>query len=207
VRLNTPLFVQGQTGTIAVSLDSLGDENALSFSLNFDATRLAFVNASVVDAASNAILNINAKQAAQGHLGFVLALPSNQSFAAGSSQLIQASFRALPLTSGAAAIAFADQPVPRGVSDPNAVALAADYINAAIPVSARPSLKIVAGSNSFNLSWPTSPGGFVLQDSTDLKFTPTSWTTVTTTPVTSNGDNLVSLSASPTNKFYRLYHP
>jgi hypothetical protein len=207
VRLSAPVLTQGQTGTITADLESLGNENALAFSLSFDATKLVFIGAAPADAAAGATLNVNAKQAAQGQLGFALALSANQSFAVGSNHLVQMNFRALPSAGGNASVAFTDQPVPRGVSDPNASVLGADYVNATVAISPAPALKIVAATGNFDLSWPTAPDGFVLQESTDATLAPTSWTSVSSASVVANGQNVVSVPSSTTNKFYRLYHP
>jgi hypothetical protein len=207
VRLAAPVLAQSQTGAVMVELESLGNENALSFSLSFDQTRLVFVSATAAGSATGAILNINANQATQGRLGLVLALNANQSFAAGSKQAIQLNFRASPSGSGNVPLMFVDQPVPRGLSDPNASVLDADYVNATVVINPAPSLRIVTTGASFNLSWPTSAVGFVLQESSDVRLAATSWTAVVTSPVIANGENVVSVPTGATNRFYRLNHP
>jgi hypothetical protein len=207
LRAVAPTLFQGQTGTVEVALQAQGNENALAFSLEFDPTKLVFTGATAGDAASGAALNVNANQAAQGRLGFVLALSASQSFAAGSKQLIKANFRAATTASGNATVAFADQPVPRGVSDPTAATLATDYIDAMIALNGLPSMRIAPSANGINLSWPTSATGFVLQESSDARVTGTSWTAVTSTPVVTNNENTVVVTPGATNRFYRLYHP
>jgi len=203
VRLTAPTLVQGQTGNVEVDLEAQGDENALAFSLSFDAAKLVFISASAGEAATGSILNVNAKQAAQGRLGCVLALQANQSLSAGSKQVVKVSFQAA--ANGNAIVSFGDQPVPRGVSDSKASALSADYINGAVAVNALPALRIVASAQSISLSWPASATGFVLQESTDSKMASTSWTPVTATPAVANNQSVVSLPMSSTAKFYRLY--
>jgi hypothetical protein len=207
LRAVAPTLFQGQTGTVEVALQAQGNENALAFSLAFDPAILVFTGATAGDAASGAALNVNANLAAQGRLGFVLALSASQSFAAGSKQLIKANFRAATTASANARVTFADQPVPRGVSDPSAATLATDYIDALIALNGLPSLRIAPSANGVNLSWPTLATGFVLQESSNAQVTGTGWTAVTSTPVVTNNENTVVVTPGATNRFYRLYHP
>jgi hypothetical protein len=113
VRIVAPALAQGQSGTVEVELEAQGDENALAFSLGFDPAQLVFTGATAGDSSSGAVLNINAGQAAQGHLGVVLALKANAIFAAGSKQLVKASFRPTASQNGSARIFFTDQPNDR----------------------------------------------------------------------------------------------
>jgi hypothetical protein len=53
--------------------------------------------------------------------------------------------------------------------------------------------------------WPSPPGGFVLQQNSDL--TTTNWTTVTNTPAITNGLNQVILAPTNGSSFYRLKYP
>ena len=53
-------------------------------------------------------------------------LQPGQTFAAGSKQIVSLSFRPANSFAGNATISFGDQPVPRGVADLSAVALAAN---------------------------------------------------------------------------------
>ncbi len=66
-------------------------------------------------------------------------------------------------------------------------------------------LKITRFSTNLVLSWPVPPADFVLQRNSNL--TTTNWTTVTNTPVITNGLNQVTLSLPATNQFYRLKYP
>jgi hypothetical protein len=55
------------------------------------------------------------------------------------------------------------------------------------------------------LSWPSPPGGFVLQENTNL--TTTNWMTVTNMPTLTNGLNQVDLLPPPGTQFFRLDYP
>jgi hypothetical protein len=207
VRVSAPVLAQGQAGTVQVVLEARGNENALGFSLNFDPAQLVFAGATAGTAANGAVLNVNASQAAEGRLGFVLALKANQSFAAGSQQVINLTFRPTPSASGNSAISFGDQPVVREISDPNASALAAEYINGAATMAPLPSLSITASGKSISVSWPAAASGFVLQESSDANLGAANWTAVAATPAVVNSRSVVSLPLGPDKKFYRLYHP
>ena len=68
----------GATVNVPVSLAANGNENGLSFSLNFDPTKLTYVSTALGSGASGATLLTNAAQAASGKLGVLLTLPPDQ---------------------------------------------------------------------------------------------------------------------------------
>ena len=207
VRVSSPVLAQGQAGGVQVVLEAQGNENGLGFSLSFDPAQLVFVGATAGTAANGAVLNVNANQATQGRLGCVLALKANESFAAGSKQMVNVMFRPTAAAGGTSPVSFGDQPVVREVSDPNASTLAADYINGAVIVAPLPSLNITTSSKSITLSWPATASGFVLQESSDANLRAASWTTVTATPSVVNNQSVVSVPLATAKKFYRLYRP
>ena len=137
----------------------------------------------------------------------MLALKANESFAAGSKQMVNVMFRPTAAAGGTSPVSFGDQPVVREVSDPNASTLAADYINGAVIVAPLPSLNITTSSKSITLSWPATASGFVLQESSDANLRAASWTTVTATPSVVNNQSVVSVPLATAKKFYRLYRP
>jgi uncharacterized protein (TIGR03437 family) len=122
----------GTAGAVTLTLDAQGDENALGFSLLFNPSQWRYVSAvNGVDAA-DAVLNVNAAQAAKGRLGFALALPSGRAFAAGARQLVVLTFAPAASSSvnnaaSVLAISFADAPVTREVVAVNALTLDAGY--------------------------------------------------------------------------------
>jgi hypothetical protein len=123
----------GQTFTVSIELESLGDENAIGFSLNFDPAKLAYIGASTADAT----LQVNALQAAQGRLGLALAKPAGQSFPAGLSTLVQVQFKAL--AAGSANIGLGDAPVVRDVvnlvAEPQPTAYEPGAVTVILPAS------------------------------------------------------------------------
>lgn len=205
VRALAPMLAPGQAGTIEVALEAQGDENALAFSLAFDPAKLVFTGVAIGSGAAGTTLNVNTNQAVQGRLGLVLALKANQSFTAGSKQLVQVSFRATTSASGTTAVSFSDQPVTLGVCDPAAATLAAEYVDGTVAITPLPSLKIITSSKSVTLSWPASASGFLLQESTDSTLAAASWKTVTATPSVLNNETVVWVPLRANSTFYRLY--
>jgi hypothetical protein len=80
--------------------------------------------------------------------------------------------------------------------------LASPIFEVSLPPAA---LGIAPSGTNLVLSWPSPPGGFVLQQNSDL--TTTNWLTVTNTQTIINGLNQVFLVPSTGNEFYRLNYP
>ena len=66
--------LHGETGCVAVALQSLGDENAVSFSLCFDTNLLTYVSATRGTDAAGSTFFLNTGQAASGRLGILVGL-------------------------------------------------------------------------------------------------------------------------------------
>src|SRR5215510_3878598 len=98
VRVVPTTFNRGQMNTLTVELNSLGNENAIGFSLNFDDTQMTFVSVAVGPDATGATLNPNIAQVAQGRLGIGLSLPIGQAFQAGARRIVTVTF-GVPQTS------------------------------------------------------------------------------------------------------------
>jgi hypothetical protein len=80
---------------------------------------------------------------------------------------------------------------------------AVNLTNQTFQISLPPAALRVARSNTnLVLSWPSPPGGFVLQENSDL--TTTNWTATTSTPAITNFQNQVILPPTNGNQFYRL---
>ena len=120
---------------MAVTLNALGDENALGFSVHFDAKCLKFVSAKVVGTATAATLNVNSKDTEQGTLGVALMLPLPKTCKAGKGTVIEFTF--LPLVAGATPLTFSDQVVSCEIAGANATVLPANSINSTVLVRQR----------------------------------------------------------------------
>lgn len=118
----------GSTVNVPIELVAQGDENALGFSLTFDTAILSNPQAALGSGAAGASLNANTSQTAQGRLGLALALPTGQTFAAGTRQIIVVTFTIAASTSATGTtINFGDQPIPREIVNPSANPLPATY--------------------------------------------------------------------------------
>ncbi|MGH9803262.1 MAG: hypothetical protein ACRD82_23100, partial [Blastocatellia bacterium] len=135
-RIVATTIERGQTGNVLIELDARGSENAFGFSLSFDASQLQFVSALLGPDAANASLNVNSIQAANGRLGFVLALPAGQAFTASTKQILVLSFRAAATGNLAStSLSFGDQPVFRELSDVNALILPVTFSGGAVSLT------------------------------------------------------------------------
>jgi len=126
--------VAGRQTALSVSLLGLGNENALSFSLSFDPTRLTYLGQSAGAGATGTSLLVNTNQASLGRLGLALAKSPGQAFATGSNELLRVLFL---LASGDSTnvVSFADTPIAREVVDVSANELPATYTNATVIIT------------------------------------------------------------------------
>ncbi len=163
IRVVPITFNRGQANTLTIELNSLGNENAVGFSLNFDTTQLNFVSAALGADAQGASFQVNAMQIAQGRLGIGLALSSGQTFQAGARKIVTVTFN-VPQTSSvnSTTVSFGDQPILRETVDASANVLQTGYTAgvitldpqiSTIPVltSLNPS-SVIVGGPSFTLT-------------------------------------------------------
>lgn len=96
LRLVNTTGLAGSQVSVPVELVAQGDENTFGFSVDFDETKVSFANvvfgADTSASSVGATLQINAHDAAQGQVGFALALPAGQVFAAGTKQVALLNF-------------------------------------------------------------------------------------------------------------------
>lgn len=127
----------GSAVGVPVELIAQGDENAVGFSLTFDPAILSNPQAVAGSGAVGASLHFNPTQAAQGRVGIVLSLPTGQSFAAGTRQLVIVTFSlAAGTTATSTVIGFGDQPVTRETVNIAASALATLYTPGTVTLAA-----------------------------------------------------------------------
>jgi hypothetical protein len=143
----------GQAGSAKIELDSVGNENALGFSVTFDPAKLTFVSATIGSDGSGVTVNVNPNQAGAGRLGIAMAQPAGQSFAVGTRQLLTLNFNVAATAGGSTTIGFGDQPVFREISDPNVNVLAATYSPATLNInSTGPSSTLQFSAASFSIA-------------------------------------------------------
>ena len=125
-------FASGRSNSIPIQLDARGDENALGFSLLFDARRWQYVATTVGKDASRASLQINTNQVVRGQLGFTLTLPPGEAILAGQHEVLVLTLA--PLTGspngsdGTGVLSFSDEPVVREVVSAQASDLPAAFV-------------------------------------------------------------------------------
>ncbi|HKC89651.1 MAG TPA: PPC domain-containing protein, partial [Blastocatellia bacterium] len=163
VRVVPTTFNRGQQNMLTVELNSLGNENALGFSLNFDVTQMTFVSAALGPDATGANFQVNSLQVAQGRLGIGLALPSGQTFQAGARRIAVVTF-SVPQTSSinSTTVGFGDLPIARETVDSLANNLQTTYVAGVItlnpPINLIPVLtslnpnSVIVGGPSFPLT-------------------------------------------------------
>jgi hypothetical protein len=122
--------------TVPVLLLANGNENAVSFSVNFDPTVLAFANVSVGAGASGGSLFTNTNLVGSGKLGVILALPSGSVFSAGTREVVNVSFNVTTTQAGSTPVTLGNQPTLSQLSDVAAIILAANYESGMVNIAA-----------------------------------------------------------------------
>jgi hypothetical protein len=205
INLSSGPAVKGLPFTLSVSLQSQGNENAVGFSLNFDPALLKYGSVAKGSATGSATLDINTNQAASGVLGVLLALPAGNNFTAGAQEITRITFTALNSSTNDT-LAFSDQPVVRGISDPLANELSANYASASVTINPTPALNITVTNGNATLSWPGWAAGFALQAAGGTLPT-AGWTNVLNPAQTNGSDISVSLPIPGHGEYFRLQHP
>jgi hypothetical protein len=198
-------LAQGQlTNTVTLQLAAQGTENALSCSLAFDATSLAFLGATLGAGAGGAMLEVNTNQVSSGNLGLAVALLPGSALAYGTQPIVQLSFLSIGY-SNTLNLSFGDVPVPRQVADTNAAVLPVSFQNGLLAVagSSWPLLSVSRSGTNALLSWPASASGFAVQSTVSLG---QNWTNVAASLATNSGMISTSVPISATQAYYRLHH-
>lgn len=128
-------FHRAQLNEVKIRFKSLGNENALGFTLVFDPSVVSFSGVTTVNGATDAALDVNANDAANGRVGFALALSAGKSFSAGNYNILKIQFQALPVSAASTTfVGFGDGPVVREAADVNAVVVPIIFQDASVPV-------------------------------------------------------------------------
>ncbi len=128
----TRIYAVAQSpNSIAIFCEGSGIENAIGFSLRFDANQWEFLSSSIGGGTKNSALLINANRASTGLVGMALALPPNQKLAAKHRPIAVLTFRNrlgnISPSFSPLAIEFADQPVACEVTSVRAESLPAIF--------------------------------------------------------------------------------
>jgi uncharacterized protein (TIGR03437 family) len=123
-------------GEFGIFLNSMGNENALGFSLNFDPAQSRFISARLTSEFRHITMLLNRNEVDHGRVGLMLALPTGQTLPVGTRHLVTARYAAISSTT-TNPVFFADQPVAREVVGTDANPLPANYILEQVTSGAR----------------------------------------------------------------------
>jgi hypothetical protein len=146
---STVRIVGGQTSpgaqiVVKVEVDADGTENAMSFTLNYDATRIAPAFAEPgTDAQAGMIF---ANTSVPGTIGVVIGLPGGQALAAGTQHVLSIRFNvAANAPAGQTPVTFGSVPVPMEVADSQADAKATVFENGFVNILGPTSASVIVG--------------------------------------------------------------
>ncbi len=148
LRVQQSIAARGQNQSIVVEMEAVGNENAVGFSLNFDASQLRYVSASTFGGSTGAAININTAMVGVGKVGIALALPGGQKLFLGKQPIAIITFSVLASENVSNTfLNFGDQPIAREVVDTSANAVAANFSGATLTF-AQPMAAVSAASFS-----------------------------------------------------------
>jgi hypothetical protein len=158
----------GGTVDVPVILVANGNEHGLSFSLNFDTSRLTYSDIMLGDGASDAFMLPTTGSVGSGALGVTLELPPGETFAAGTQQVVIVTFNA-PILTGtqtvATVVSFTNKPVNKLLSDASNQLLVTNFVNGTVTLSPSPlegdASPLPDGDNNLDLSDLVQVGRFV----------------------------------------------
>src|SRR5262249_43590954 len=120
----------GDRVSLSVSLAAQGGENALGFSISFDAALLTVLSirlGSSLAGLANPVLFTNTSLLSKGKIGVTIAQQPAESFSTGSKEVLALEFRIMQDFGGASQLTFTDQPVVRELVDSEARTLPAVF--------------------------------------------------------------------------------
>ncbi len=125
IRVVSQNVTPGANATVPIEMISQGNENSIGFSLNYNPS--VIFNPTVVlgtDAAGGTLV-VNNNTA--GQLGIIVALPSGNTFGAGTRQIARVTFNTSLAPPFSTPVSFSDTPILRQVANANADVLPASY--------------------------------------------------------------------------------
>jgi hypothetical protein len=178
LRAQDMTVARGETNTLLISLESLGDENALGFTLCFDTNHLQLVppvrrGSAISNLFPSASFTANTNRAfTNGLISVIVGLDIGMAevWPAGTNQLVEVRFRGVPgAGSTNTTVALCDAVTPREVSDITPDTLPTTYVSATVLVQG--ACNYLLGTNQTSV--PSPGGSNVVSVSTDFSC---SWT-------------------------------
>ncbi len=128
----------GGSGSFAIQFKAQGNENAISFSIQWDAAKLTYSSvARGSGVPADATYLPNTSQIGQGRLGLVIALSPGATFPSGTVEIARVSVTAATVSDTVEVpVSFVDQPVPRSLSDANAQSLTTTWTPGTVTITA-----------------------------------------------------------------------
>lgn len=195
--------LSGETNDVIVSLKGAGNENAVSFSVQFDPAKLRYAGIGALSGSSGLVINFNTNGLSAGRLGFAIGTTPGGNMGVGIRELFKLRFVALASAPAQTSVALAGSPVPLEISDALANPLQTEFVSGSIQIVAPsgPPLNIALTGDSVLVTWTTNSAGFVLESSESGLGT--SWQTVSGVLIL--GDQKVAvLPAGGKERFFRL---
>ncbi|MEY3284711.1 MAG: hypothetical protein RIR86_2724 [Acidobacteriota bacterium] len=122
-------LLTGSDGTWNVEIESQGRENAIAFSLRFDARRWIVEKVELASSLIGASLQVNQLNANRGFIGIMLAMPANQVITIGRQEIVRLTLtpRLANDNPSSARLNFDDFPIRRELVGPLADSLTVDF--------------------------------------------------------------------------------
>lgn len=163
-----PQFVSriGNKLTMSVSMDSLGGETGIGFTLNYDASVLA--NPGNVHAGSGAVgAAVAANTATPGKVGVIVDTEINSPLGAGRQQLVTIEFDIVNITAASTEFTFSGDLVINDVVNGSAASQPVNYLDIAIPLLAPTAAMVHVGGRVVDtMGQPVSNATIILADGT-----------------------------------------
>lgn len=124
----------GNSFSIPVFLVANGNENAVSFSMNFNTQRLTYAGIELGSGAADAALLPNTSQAVDGRLGVTMQLPPGETFIAGTQEIVRVTFLSTTISNAPVVtpVNFTNQPINQFVFDVQGNKLATNFVNGSV---------------------------------------------------------------------------
>jgi hypothetical protein len=198
----------GSQITVPIVLELGGNENALGFSLSYDASKLTFISAKLGSRLTQASLNVNTNLATMGKLGFAMAMPVGMTLPNDVGEILQVTFTSRSDASGIVPLIMVDSPVYREVVNADAASLPCTYAPGSIvfdTTSSSPRLVVRRSAASLVIAWPLSATNFELYSSSSVRGS--DWNRVQVVPIELEGQKMVVLPVEGSEKWFRLMKP
>ena len=132
-------FIRGQVGTMQIALDSQGNENAISFSLQYDPKLMSFLDATAGDGANGATVLVNSSQVLNGRVGIAIMLSPGQQILVGARNLVNLRFAPNGgIVDVNTTVSFSDQLLTREVVDAFATSITQiSYVGSTVNITGK----------------------------------------------------------------------